>query len=232
MQESRRIETNQTGIHDDLTAVVMRHLRSPFKKPIQTHNHEAFSEAQALVADWQGPLILDSCCGVGESTAKLAEQFPEALVIGVDKSAHRLARHANYKRAGGQDYLLLRADLQDFWRLAVGAEWQLERHYILYPNPYPKSAHLTRRWHGNPVWPYVLALGGRLTMRSNWQLYLAEVAASLAVVHCQARIETLLSPLDPLTPFERKYEQSGQQLWQLQANLPSDGRYFAAIEAE
>lgn len=231
--ESRSVTTNQHGNHDDLTTVVMRHLRSPFRKPIQAHNREAFEQVQKLVADWQGPIILDSCCGVGESTAWIAEQNPNALVIGVDKSAHRLARHAQYEKAeAGQRYILVRADLHDFWRLAVEAHWQLQQHYILYPNPWPKAAHLGRRWHGSPVWPYVLGLGGQLVMRSNWAIYLTEVGSSLALVNCSATISPLLARHEPVTPFERKYQRSGQQLWELRADLPEDGRYFSAIEAE
>lgn len=211
----------------------MRHLRKPFQKPLQDHNQEAFAQAQAVVAEWAGPIILDSCCGVGESTAWLAEQYPDALVIGVDKSSHRLQRHASYQTAAaGQRYLLVRADLNDFWRLAVAANWQLHKHYILYPNPWPKSAHLSRRWHGSPVWPYVMALGGELVMRSNWVTYLTEVAASLALINCAAQVQPLLAQHEPVTPFERKYQASGQQLWQLAAQLPIDSRYFAAIEAE
>lgn len=233
MNESRPVTTNQHGNHDDLATVVMRHLRSPFKKPIQEHNQAAFAEVQQLVGDWQGPLILDSCCGVGESTARLAEENPTALVIGVDKSAHRLSRHAQYATAdAGNRYVLVRADLNDFWRLALAAQWQLQKHYILYPNPWPKAAHLSRRWHGSPVWPYVLGLGGQLVMRSNWVTYLTEVAASLALVNCSTQLTTLLPHNEALTPFERKYQQSGQQLWELQANLPEDGRYFSAIDAE
>ncbi|KFZ28526.1 hypothetical protein IDAT_09475 [Pseudidiomarina atlantica] len=230
---SRPVTTNQHGNHEDLTAVVMRHLRAPFKKPIQEHNREAFMQAHQAVTEWQGPIILDSCCGVGESTAWLAQQHPEALVIGVDKSAHRLQRHAHYQTsAAGQRYLLVRADLQDFWRLAVEHHWQLSQHSILYPNPWPKAAHLSRRWHGSPVWPYVIGLGGELVMRSNWVTYLTEVASSLALVHCQATLQPLLAKHEPITPFERKYQRSGQQLWELTAKLPEDGRYFSAIEAE
>ncbi|MDX1706443.1 SAM-dependent methyltransferase [Pseudidiomarina sp.] len=231
--ESRAVTTNQHGNHDDLVAVVMRHLRSPFRKPIQEHNREAFQQAQQLVADWDGPLILDSCCGVGESTAWLAAKNPGALVIGVDKSAHRLSRHAHYEHAeAGQRYLLVRADLHDFWRLALDAHWHLSQHYILYPNPWPKAAHLSRRWHGGPVWPYVIGLGGELVMRSNWPIYLTEVASSLALVNCSANLHPLLASHEPITPFERKYQHSGQQLWELRARLPEDGRYFSAIEAE
>ena len=50
--------------------------------------------------------------------------------------------------------LLLRANMIDFWLLvAHQSDWHITAHYILYPNPFPKSKHLRRRWHGHPVYP-------------------------------------------------------------------------------
>ena len=72
MNEARPVSSNQHGPHEDTVAVVERHLNTVFKKPFQEHNLRAFEEINAQVEDWKGPVILDSCCGVGESTAKLA----------------------------------------------------------------------------------------------------------------------------------------------------------------
>ena len=56
--------------------------------------------------------------------------------------------------------LLLRAELSDFFTLvAYQSDWVVHSHYLLYPNPYPKSKHLKRRWHGHPIFPVLLALG-------------------------------------------------------------------------
>jgi len=223
MQQARPVTTNQNGPHEDTEAVVRRHLQSEFLKPIQEHNQQAFDEINAQVESWGGPIILDSCCGVGESTAKLAELNPHAMVIGVDKSAHRVERHSHYQTGeNGQRYWVVRADLNDFWRLANQANWQPQQHCILYPNPWPKSAHLSRRWHGSPVWKDVVALGGQLQMRSNWSLYLLEVAQALKVSGYHADISLLADNADPITPFERKYKNSGQALWQLHANLSKE----------
>jgi tRNA G46 methylase TrmB len=194
-----------------------------FLKPIQAHNQKAFDEINEQVAQWRGPLILDSCCGVGESTARLAEQHPDAMVIGVDKSAHRLERHSHYQsNEQGQRYWVVRADLMDFWRLARQANWQPQQHCLFYPNPWPKSAHLARRWHGSPVWKDLVALGGQLQVRSNWSLYLLEVAQALQVSGYQAMVSLLPENSEPITPFERKYQNSGQALWQLHANLAKE----------
>lgn len=220
MQQARPVTTNQNGPHEDTESAVRRHLQSDFLKPIQEHNQQAFDEIDTQVESWGGPIILDSCCGVGESTAKLAEMYPQTMVIGVDKSAHRLGRHSHYQtNEKRQRYWVVRADLNDFWRLANQAKWQPQRHCIFYPNPWPKSVHLARRWHGSPVWKDVVALGGELQMRSNWSLYLLEVAQALKVSGHDATISLLPDAAEAITPFERKYKNSGQALWQLQAKL-------------
>ena len=59
------------------------------------------------------PLVLDSFCGTGMSTKRLAEQHGDAAVIGLDKSAHRLTKHAD----ASDQYLLLRAECEPFWQL-------------------------------------------------------------------------------------------------------------------
>jgi hypothetical protein len=53
-------------------------------------------------------------------------------------------------------------DLVDYWRLMRKAYVRPARHYLFYPNPWPKIGHLPRRWHGHPVFPALLALGGPL----------------------------------------------------------------------
>lgn len=218
--QARPVHSNQTGPHEDLKKIVRRHLASDFKKPIQQHNHDAFAEVNHIVEQWQGPVILDSCCGVGESTAVIAERNPQALVVGVDKSAHRIEKHQSYQGNGHQQqYHVVRADLLDFWRLAVKANWPIAEHFLLYPNPYPKSSQVSRRWHGGPVWPYLVALGGQLTVRSNWSTYLLEVAEALSLSDLRSNITLLPADIAPMTPFERKYRDSDQSLWQLTADL-------------
>lgn len=214
---SRAVATNQTGPHDDLERRVARALAHPLRKPIAEHTCLAFAEAEAWLAARGLPLILDAGCGVGLSTRHLAQRFPRHAVIGIDRSAERLSRdHGPLP----DNALLVRADLVDFWRLTLAAGWQPQRHYLLYPNPYPKAAHLKLRWHGHPVFPTLLALGGRLELRSNWRLYLEEFA--LAVERAIDRHPTLEAH-DPagdyLTPFERKYHISGQPLWRLTVEL-------------
>ncbi|QZO13502.1 tRNA (guanine(46)-N(7))-methyltransferase TrmB [Pseudoalteromonas piscicida] len=216
---SRSITTNQQGLHEKLDEIVTKHLTAEFKKPIAAHTQSAFDEVNARVQAFNGPIILDSCCGVGESTANLAKRHPDALVIGIDKSAHRLDKHdVEYKQTEQGQYLLVQADLNDFWRLALEADWQPTNHYLLYPNPWPKAKHIQRRWHGSAVFPFIVKLGGKLELRSNWDIYVKEFARALALSGVDVEVEAYESD-EAITPFERKYWASGQSSTRLVVTL-------------
>lgn len=218
-QSSRPVTSNQSGPHHDLARRVSRGLAHPLRKPIAAHTQRAFDAAAEWRAAQPGRLILDAGCGVGLSTRRLAEQFPDHAVIGIDRSDDRLTRSHGELPANAR---LVRADLVDFWRLAHLAGWSPERHYLLYPNPYPKASHLKMRWHGHPVFPTLLALGGLVEVRSNWRLYVDEFALAVAqVTGQQAEVSEWAPDGDYLTPFEAKYHQSGQALWRLRVALES-----------
>lgn len=213
---SRPVVSHQTGPHEQLEASLQRHRENAFRKPVADFNRDAFEQADAWLQQQQRPLILDSCCGVGQSSRKLAQAFPDHAVIGVDRSADRLSRQVGELPGNA---LLVRADLVDFWRLALHAGWRPEYHFLLYPNPYPKKKDLKLRWHGHPVFPDLLALGGQLECRSNWKLYLEEMQLALAWMGQASSLQPLIPDEDPLTPFERKYARSGHALWQLRSSL-------------
>jgi tRNA G46 methylase TrmB len=214
---SREIESGQVGVHENLAKLVTRHLLHSTQKPYNQHTLEAFQEVQEWLGDWRGELILDSCCGVGESTAIIAQQHPQAKVIGVDKSALRINKHSHYAASSG-NYRVVRADLNDFWRLAIAAKWQLFRHYLLYPNPYPKASQLHKRWHASAAFADIIKLGGQLEVRSNWQVYVQEFAAALKVAEIDCKAMPYSHEL-AITPFERKYWASGQSSWHLIVQL-------------
>lgn len=214
----------QTGIHERLADLLDRHLREPFRKPILDYNRAAFTEAMAA---WRGeeaaeasaearPLILDTGCGTGVSSVLLAEQSPHSFVIGVDQSSDRLA---TAKGALPTNLCLVRADLVDFWRLLAEHRVKLARHYLFYPNPWPKIGHLSRRWHGHAVFPVLPTLGGIIECRSNWQIYVEEFAFALSQVRGREVPWETFIPDDPVSPFERKYHDSGQALYRCVVDL-------------
>lgn len=210
---AKSVLSNQTGPHDNLETLVKRHLQQRFRRPYPAFSLAAFDEVSQWLSQYQRPIILDSYCGVGESTVALAKRHPEASIIGLDKSLHRLNKHADhYHDSGVDNYYLLRADVDDFWRLALDAGWVIDRHYIFYPNPWPKSSHIKRRCHGSPLFNTLLALGGRIELRSNWPIYVEEFAQALTIAGYPSEAEPF-SPIEPITPFERKYLLAEQNLW-------------------
>jgi tRNA G46 methylase TrmB len=219
---SSPISSRQTGIHDQLEHLLARHANTQFLKPIAPYSRTAFDSGVAVWAKaGYPPLILDAGCGVGLSTLHLATRFPDHFVMGVDQSADRLSRNTAWPGAMPDNFVLLRADLVDFWRLMHAARIYPVRHYLLYPNPWPKIGHLARRWHGHAVFPTILALGGVLECRSNWRIYIEEFAFAAARftqmdIACEA-----YEPQSPITPFEQKYLASGHALWRCQFSLSS-----------
>lgn len=214
---SSPVISNQDGIHQQLEATVRKHLGSTFQRPIARHAYDAWS---LLKEKWGGSkgLVLDSGCGTAQSTRMLAEKHADCFVVGVDRSVVRLDKQADMPA----NSLLLRTNLEDLWRLMAADNVRLAHHYLLYPNPYPKAAQLRYRWHGSPAFPSLIALGGELTLRSNWRLYLEEFGQALKFAEPSAKIalDELSVGAKSLTVFEKKYCDSNQRLYQLAAKIP------------
>jgi tRNA G46 methylase TrmB len=219
---SRRVESSQTTVHPRLEALVEKHRRERWMQPLHPPSVTVFEKVTELIAGLDLPLVLDSGCGTGESTRSIAHALPDCLVIGVDKSLKRLQRGgvpASPRRQGNS--IIVRAELTTFWRLAQAAGWRLHRHFLLYPNPWPKPGQLQRRWHAHPVFPSLLALGGRLEMRCNWDIYAREFSAAASQL-LGVRIKPReVSPGAFSSPFERKYRGSGHRLYSVVVSADS-----------
>ena len=212
---SRPVSSNQTHPHPRLHALVARHRRHPLQRPPTAASRARFAELAALLEPDPAPLILDAGCGTGAGTLALAGLHPDHRVIGIDKSARRLARSG--VRGGllqRDNCLLLQMRLEDFYPLCLAAGWPVRHQYFLYPNPWPKAGHLRRRWHAHGLFPLIVRAGGVIELRSNWLIYAREFIASLS--HYPAyRAELLPCPprRPPLSPFEKKYAASGRPLY-------------------
>ncbi len=190
-----------------------KHLAHPFRKPILEHNRRAFEVVAEFVARRNAPVVLDTGCGTGESTLFLASRHPDATIVGIDKSAHRLSKLSAQGQRQPENVVHVRADLVDFWRLAVEAGWNVHKQYILYPNPWPRPEHLMRRWHGHPIFGCITAIGGQCELRSNWRVYVEEFAEACRIATAKQLPVEVFRPQDYATPFERKYAMSSQQLY-------------------
>ena len=211
---SAPVRSTQDAAHARLREVVLRHIDAAWRRTPAASGRRRFESVAPRLAD--APFVLDAGCGTGAGTFALARLHGDRTVLGVDKSAARLAIGQRLIDAGRApaNAVLLRCGLVDFWQLAVESGLRCERQYLLYPNPWPKPEHLQRRWHAHPVLPAILALGGALELRTNWRVYAEEFAAALRVAGVAVGSQRFTPDL-PLTPFERKYAASGHVLWRV-----------------
>jgi tRNA G46 methylase TrmB len=213
--------SSQTGPHPRLLERVAVHAASHWRRPITPRARADFAHLQSLLtADWLArPIWIDHGCGTGESSRALAERNPGLSVLGIDQSLARLSRQGIGEQCSvlrDGRVIFWRSDLVDAWPLLAELPWRAQRHLLWYPNPWPKAEHLQRRWHAHPLFPGLLALGASIELRSNWRIYVDEF-----IVACQALgRSTTLSQIDAgsaVTPFERKYLESGHRCWQVLA---------------
>ena len=234
----RSVTSNQIDIYKNLEAVVRKYAATTFLRPVADHTREAFEMASDFVRSFYGSkatgrldLVLDSGCGTGESTLHLARKFPNVPVIGIDKSAVRLSKAGNERQlevsAGTScdvpaNAFWVRAELLDFWRLALekvnAGEWNVLHHALYYPNPWPKESEANRRFHLHPIFPVLMRLSPVTELRTNWEIYAREykeaarIAGDCLSLNVSAECSAF-SPENPETAFERKYQTAGQELY-------------------
>lgn len=232
---ARSVTSNQIELYKNLEAVVRKYAATTFLRPVAGHTREAFERVSDFVRGFNASgcaeLVLDSGCGTGESTLHLAKKFPNVPVIGIDKSAVRLSKAGNERQlevsAGAScdipaNAFWVRAELLDFWRLALekveAGEWKILHHALYYPNPWPKESEATRRFHMHPIFPTLLRLSPVTELRTNWEIYAREFAEAAHVLgdalSLKFNVELgAFDPENPETAFERKYKEARQQLW-------------------
>lgn len=219
---SRSIQSAQHGVHPRLIRCLERYARRPSESQPAAHTRESFAQVSPWLESGQA-LILDSGCGTAESSRWLAEHYPEHLILAVDQSAHRLQQAGlpDHQLTIKQDNLILiRAEVTGFCQLLRRAAIDVERHLILYPNPWPKARHLQRRYHAHPLFGDLIAISARIECRTNWSIYAEEFALALSF-HLGVPVEShTLSEVTPMTAFERKYHHSGHMLYRVDAVVP------------
>jgi tRNA (guanine-N7-)-methyltransferase len=214
---STPVYSTQSEIHPRLDEVIQRHLQHADQTPIAEHSLSAWPDASRFLQS-KPHFVLDLGCGTGVSTHQLAQQFPDAAVLGVDRSVDRLSRSTTLT----SNALVLRFDQFDLLRLCAKAKFVADKIVLLYPNPSPKPEHLRRRWHAHPIWPCLLMCTRAVELRTNWEIYAREFACALQFSGIKAQAQPLSTAQDEaaLTRFEAKYRASGHALWQVCADVP------------
>ena len=206
------INTNQRGVHPRLWSTFVKHA-NPYRRPIQAYAKETWSNVLPILTKHPKPIIIDSGCGRGLSSQYLSKKHPDCWIIAIDKSSHRLESIDDKPR---DNLIVLRGDSVDYWRLIASSQHlTIVKHYILYPNPWPKKQHVLRRWYAHPLARLMLTLAPTTVIRSNWLLYLQETALVANWHFCAAKLSCLSSTDINMTHFENKYLLKNTPLYEL-----------------
>lgn len=176
---------------------------------------------------------MSSGCGTGRSTIRLRRMYPDHTIIGVDRSLVRLSKNGVYRQQScdlvehdDSNVFFVRAELCDFWRLCLDNPiGHIQKHFILYPNPYPKAKRFQNRWYAHPGFPLIRQIGGdEIVIRSNWKAYLDDFSTAIAIAEELEGIQPIYDSskpmiLDPkedaLTNFEKKFFDAGEIAYEL-----------------
>lgn len=217
MSNGYPIVSNQFAPHPNTAARAKKHATAIYRRPFSISQITAFEKAENWLLKCKKQIIIDSGCGTGDSTLWLSQAFPQCVILGIDQSPVRLNKaKAKLQESKFPNVLFIRARLEDFWRLMLEAQWPIIRHYIFYPNPWPKAEHHSRRWHGHSVFPDLISLSPYLEIRSNWQLYLEELSiAVFALTGINAYPQAIAQP-EGISAFEKKYRDCQSKCYILQ----------------
>lgn len=214
---SKPVSSNQSATHENLEAIVTKHLSTSDQTPIPDFVRESFALITNTLHKTGLPLWLDSFCGTGISTRRLAEQNPQFCVIGVDQSQQRLNAEPPPEL---DNCLLVRSDCEALWRLMATNNLHAKQHTLFYPNPWPKASQFKRRVHGHASFKALLQISPNLELRTNWEIYAREFAQALTLAHRSAELTSFL-PQEPITRFEAKYTASEHTLWRVRSQASS-----------
>ena len=211
---SKTITSFQNGIHENLLKYIKRYSLTNYQRPPRTFTVDNIEKIKSWLEG--DNFIFDLCCGVGESSYQLASRYPERKILGIDKSLSRIERRNDFK-VDNSNILLIQDDMFDLIPLLYQElRAQVLEVHIYYPNPWPKNTHLKRRIHANPVAPFLFALTDTFTLRSNWSIYLEEFAFSAQYfLDKESHVREIEVKENYITPFEKKYALSGQQIYEL-----------------
>tara|TARA_B100000900_G_scaffold279871_1_gene239434 strand:+ start:22 stop:669 length:648 start_codon:yes stop_codon:yes gene_type:complete len=205
---SRKVISNQIKKNAKLLYRLKKNYQNDFIPIID----KSTSKVYELIKNYYNqeiPIILDNGCGTGLSSLWLADQNPNAVVFGIDHTNKFTSRYAC------KNIIFAQVDLSQLWRLLWEKKIPIAKAYLLYPNPWPKSKHLTRRWHAHPAFKYLAFIADSLEMRTNWEIYALEARDSLEFITGNKASLSKFFPNTSISLHEEKYMKSGHDLFKL-----------------
>ncbi len=169
----------------------------------------------------ENPLILEIGSGNGEFLLKLGKR-QDFNLIGIEKSMYRVKEALHRLRNSGLNNIRLLCGPAEFFLRSVIPEDSLDQLFILFPDPWPKKAHVKRRLLSRPMLKLLsrrMKLGGLITVVTDHQGYrdwlIEQVPDKLYKISF-----TLGFPTDlPDTRYSRKWASMNRDIYVIKLTL-------------
>lgn len=162
------------------------------------------------------PLDLEIGAGQGLHAIRYCQTHPDRNLLAVERTTNKF--HQLRRRAGSHPQLIgltvLHADAISLVTHLV-APVSLDRVFLLYPNPYPKSKQSNLRWHNSPFMHELkrkMKPGATLHLATNLKWYADEAQKNLTELWdlSLTKLQEFGHPDHSRTHFERKYLERGE----------------------
>jgi tRNA G46 methylase TrmB len=171
------------------------------------------------------PLDLEIGCGAGWHPIRYAQKNPERFLVAVEHTHNRFASFERRlsRHPSVTNLKAVHANAVAWVTHALERE-SVDRVFFLYPNPYPKSSDLNKRWYGMPFMQRVIDVlkpGGEIVFSTNEAFYSSEAKQFMTRQWGLKQVENLefskeTAPAGyPRTHFEKKYLERGERCFQL-----------------
>ncbi|MBT3984145.1 MAG: SAM-dependent methyltransferase [Bacteriovoracaceae bacterium] len=169
----------------------------------------------------EGGIDLEIGCGVGLHPLQYCAKHPERFLIAIERTSERFSKFE--RRIGThntpENLLAIRDDAISYITHNLPLN-SVNRVFLLYPNPYPKTRHLNKRWHAMPFMRQlksVLRSGGEIVLATNEKFYADEAKKYMCSYWGFELVEDVELAFDFLgrTHFERKYLERKQSCYNL-----------------
>ncbi len=188
--------------------------------------YSAESIDYAAVFGRSAPVVLEIGCGMGETTARIAQMRPdvnflgcEVFAAGVGALAKRLEENAI------ENVRIIRHDAVEVVRDMI-PEDSLDGVHIYFPDPWRKARHHKRRLVAQPFIGLLasrIRAGGYIHCATDWENYAEQM---LEVLEGESKLENrygsgfspvMANPLceRPTTKFQTRGEKLGHGIWDL-----------------
>eukprot|EP00761_Pharyngomonas_kirbyi_P002568 gb/GECH01002572.1/.p1 GENE.gb/GECH01002572.1/~~gb/GECH01002572.1/.p1 ORF type:complete len:375 (+),score=86.77 gb/GECH01002572.1/:1-1125(+) len=145
----------------------------------------------------------------GDGAYTIAKQYPNTFVLGNSAVSQKPIEKIKSDTLTLDDlpencHILAHVPARQVWRSLLEPETlnqiSVQRHFVFYPQHYPKLKNYKQRLYASPLMFDLLRLGGTLELRTFWDIYAREFQASLEAacehLECyesrdQIRLETI-----------------------------------------